>query len=418
MRDLATVCTVDKAWDLPDKDKVHGISMVENGYEAMVGKDIQPGNLVAFIQEGSLLPAEFDAEHNPIGTWAFLMNLKCYKENLNKYLIKVKKFKEIRSWGLVLRLEQIGLDEKTISKLKAGDDITDLLKIEKYEEEEEASPKKHTGFVHFLMSHPSTRWLGRILLKHNKTEAGSFPSQIISKSDETTIQNCKTIIERFAKSEGYTSCKMEGQSGTYLFEMKGKKPSFFYVCSRNIAYKAKCDNSYWKIAQKYDLKNKIYDYWKKTGKLLVIQGEQVGPGIQENIYGFEDLQLFVYKIVDAITKKQLSFDEMMSVCAELDLPTVPIIERGIIGEIMPDIDAAVEYAEKKYWKKFADGTIDYNYTPKAGEKLWKDYCQHEGVVVRTINFDKENGIGCSFKVKNIDYQVEGLKKISDLVRVS
>lgn len=31
MRDLATVCTVDKAWDLPDKDKVHGISMVENG---------------------------------------------------------------------------------------------------------------------------------------------------------------------------------------------------------------------------------------------------------------------------------------------------------------------------------------------------------------------------------------------------
>ena len=84
------------------------------------------------------------------------------------------------------------------------------------------------------MSHPSTRWFGRILLKHNKTEAGNFPSQIISKSDETTIQNCKTIIERFAKSEGYTSCKMEGQSGTYLFEMKGKKPSFFYVCSRNV----------------------------------------------------------------------------------------------------------------------------------------------------------------------------------------
>ena len=165
------------------------------------------------------------------------------------------------------------VDEKTINKLKAGDDITDLLKIEKYEEEEEASPKKQTGFVHFLMSHPSTRWFGRILLKHNKTEAGNFPSQIISKSDETTIQNCKTIIERFAKSEGYTSCKMEGQSGTYLFEMKGKKPAFFYVCSRNIAYKAKCDNAYWKIAQKYDLKNKIYDYWKKTGKLLVIQGE-------------------------------------------------------------------------------------------------------------------------------------------------
>lgn len=411
MRDLATVCTVDKAWDLPGKNKVHGISMVENGYEAMVGKDIQPGSLVVFIQEGALLPAEFDAEHNPIGTWAFLMALKCYKENLNKYLIKVKKFKEIRSWGLVLRLDQIGLDEKTISKLKAGDDITDLLKIEKYEEEEEASPKKQSGWIHFLMSHPTTRWIGRLFLKNTSAKKCGFPSEIISKSDETTIQNCKIMLERFAKSEGYTSCKMEGQSGTYLFDMKGKKPTYFYVCSRNLAYKAKCENDYWKIAQKYDLKNKIYNYWKKTGKLLVIQGEQVGPGIQENIYGFEDLQLFVYKIVDAITRKQLPFDEMMSVCAELELPTVPIIERGIIGDIMPSIDDAVVYAEQKYWKKNEDGTIDYNYIPKKGEKLWKDYCQHEGVVVRTTNFDKENGIGCSFKVKNCEYAEKGLSFI-------
>jgi len=414
MRDLASVCTVDKAWALEGKDRVHGISMVENGYEAMVGKDIQPGDLVAFIQEGALLPAEIDKDGNAVGTWAFLMNLKCYKPDLNKYLIKVKKFKEIRSWGLVLRLDQIGLNEKTINKLKAGDDITELLKIEKYEEQEEASPKKQTGLVHFLMKYKYTRWIGKIILNNKKSaKSGGFPSYIISKSDETTIQNKKYVTEKFADNEIYVTCKMEGQSGTYLFDKKGKKPTCFFTCSRNIAYRAKVSNDYWAIAEKYDLKKKILDYYKKTGKLLVIQGEQCGPGIQENIYGFKDLHLFVYTIKDAITGMQFGFEEMLSVCKELDLETVPVIGKFILKDVMPDLDTAVTFAEGQYWKPIGDGKVDYFYKPKKGEKLWKDYFQHEGVVVRTINYDKDKNIGDSWKIKNCEYAEKGLKFINE-----
>jgi hypothetical protein len=43
--------------------------------------------------------------------------------------------------------------------------------------------------------------------------------------------------------------------------------------------------------------------------------------------------------------------------------------------------------------------------------MWKDYFQHEGVVVRTSNYDKDNNIGCSFKIKNLDYASHTRPKI-------
>ena len=76
---------------------------------------------------------------------------------------------------------------------------------------------------------------------------------------------------------------------------------------------------------------------------------------------------------------------------------------------MPDVKTAESYAEKFYWKP--DSIL---YEPKENEKLWKDYLQHEGVVVRSMNYDKDSGIGCSFKVKNLEYQEKSLKSIFDI----
>ena len=410
MRDLASVVTIDKTWKLEGKDRVHGVSFKELGFEAMVSIDIKEGDLVAFIQEGSLLP------ETP--TWEFLRKLNCYNEAEKAFLIKVKKFKEIRSWGLCLKLSEIGLDENQIKKLKAGDDITALLGIRKYEPAEDASPTKgeskkaYPKWVKFCLSHSWTRWIGRIWQSKHQNKSGGFPSEIISKSDETQLENCKSVIERFGDELVYTSVKMEGQSGTFLLKMKGEKIDYFYVCSRNNAYTKPCTNDFWENAKGYDLERKVADYYKRTGKSLVIQGEQCGPGIQQNIYHFDKLRLFVYTIKDQSTGKQLPLDEMISVCQELGLETVPIIERDVkLKDIMPDISTAVSYAERSYFK-IVDGKLDANYKPKNGEKLWVDYAQNEGVVVRSMNYDKDSHNGISFKVKNIDYQEKGLSKIA------
>ena len=205
MRDLASVCTIEKVWALEGKDKVQGASFKENSYEVMVSKDIQPGMLVAFIQEGACLPV--------CKTWEWLRK-RCYRENLNGkegFLIKAQKFSGIKSWGLAVPLNELGLDETVYKKFKAGDNLEEVLGIWKYEPEEDASPrtsskKAYPKWVKFCLSHVLTRWIGRIWQKCHQKSAGGFPTDLISKSDETTIQNMKGVLEKFAESKVDITC--------------------------------------------------------------------------------------------------------------------------------------------------------------------------------------------------------------------
>ena len=414
MRDLASICTIEKVWPLEGKDRVQGASFVENGYEVMVSKDIQPGQLVAFIQEGAILPVR--------DTWEWLRK-RCYRENLNGFngfLIKPQKFAGIKSWGLAVPLAELGLEESVYSKFKAGEDITELLEIHKYEPEEDASPTKgeskkaYPKWVKFCLSHLLTRWIGRLWQKKHQNSGGGFPSDIVLKSDETTVQNMPSAIEKFADDLVYISVKMEGQSSTTCFDpKKSKKDGLFYVCSRNNAYKLKCNNDFWNYCVNNGMEKKLRDYYKKTGKLLAVQAEQCGPGIQNNIYNFKSLKWFVYLMTDIITGNQLNYDEMVLACKDLGLTMVPVIVANVkLKDVMPTLSAAVEYAEKSYWTLDENGELIQNYQPKEGEKLWVDYFQNEGVVVRSMNCDKKKNIGLSMKIKNIEYSEKSLGGIS------
>ena len=413
MRDLASICTIEKVWPLEGKDRVQGASFVENGYEVMVSKDIQPGQLVAFIQEGAILPVK--------DTWEWLRK-RCYRENLNGFngfLIKPQKFSGIKSWGLAVPLAELGLEESVYSKLKAGEDITELLEIHKYEPEEDASPTKgeskkaYPKWVKFCLGHLLTRWIGRIWQKRHQNSGGGFPDHVLLKSDETTVQNMPFAIEKFADELVYISAKMEGQSATICFDpKKTKKDGLFYVCSRNNAYKIKCNNDFWNYCVNNGMEKKLRDYYKKTGKLLAVQAEQCGPGIQNNIYNFKSLKWFVYLMTDIITGNQLNYDEMVSACKDLGLTMVPVIVANVkLKDVMPTLSAAVDYAEKSYWTLDENGELIQNYQPKEGEKLWVDYFQNEGVVVRSMNCDKKKNIGLSMKIKNIDYASHNLGEI-------
>ena len=417
MRDLASICTIEKVWQLEGKDRVQGASFVENGYEVMVSKDIQPGQLVAFIQEGAILPVK--------DTWEWLRK-RCYRENLNGFngfLIKPQKFSGIKSWGLAVPLPELGLEEKIYSKFKAGDDITELLEIHKYEPEEDASPTKSVGkkaypkWVKFCLSHLLTRWIGRLWQKKHQNSAGNFPSELISKSDETTIQNMKGALQQYADEPVYITAKMEGQSFTVVPTFKRKKLTGAYVCSRNNAYKLEDKSLFWDMMRKYDIVGKMKQLWKTEHKAYILQGEQVGPTIQNNIYNFKENQWFLFTVKDFETRKQLNYTEMEKVAEIFGCNSVPVIETGVLKDILPDIDTAVNYTEKVCWMPIDDTKIEtFKASSTSKGKLWKDYFQHEGIVVRSVNYDKDNGVGVSFKIKNYGYSETGLSKISSLCR--
>ena len=415
MRDLASICTIEKVWPLEGKDRVQGASFVENGYEVMVSKDIQPGQLVAFIQEGAILPVK--------DTWEWLRK-RCYRENLNGFngfLIKPQKFSGIKSWGLAVPLAELGLEESVYSKFKASEDITELLEIHKYEPEEDASPTKgeskkaYPKWVKFCLSHLLTRWIGRLWQKKHQNSGGGFPSDLISKSDETTIQNMKGVLQKYADEKVVITAKMEGQSWTVVPTFKGKKLTGAYVCSRNNAYMVPDNSIFWNMMRKYDIVNKMKELWKTEHRAFILQGEQVGPGIQNNIYNFKENQWFLFTVKDFETLNQLSYTEMEKVAKIFGCKVVPAVDCGILKDIMPDINTAVAYAEKVCWIPINGTEIETYYNPAIG-KLWKDYFQHEGVVVRSFNYDKDKGIGVSFKVKNLGYAETGLPKIASLCR--
>ena len=320
-----------------------------------------------------------------------------------------------------MTLAEAGLKES----LKAGTDVTEELEIRKYEPAEDASPKaeKMPNWVRFCLKYKPVRWIGNIWLKlHQHKKSGHFPTEIIQKSDEMTIQNCKEIISGFSGKKAYVTAKMEGQSAT--MSLDPKKKYSFYVCSRNNRFDSVSSRSkdFFHTAEIYDVEKKLRAYLKRTGVLLVLQGEQCGPGIQGNIYDFDDNKLFIYRMkgLDGGKWVEYPYPKMKAIADELGFDCVPLVEVvddmgvkfNVVKTSVKDedgndidvcntaevIDSLVKYAEASYW---VPG--NWKYEPKANEKLWKNYLQNEGVVIKSEDYDKELGTGFSFKVKNCQY---------------
>jgi len=412
MRDLASIVTIETKNKMFEKDRICVVTFKELGYEAIVPVEHNVGDKMVFIQEGALLPVE--------ERWEFLRK-RCYLPAEDAFLIKPmtmgakddngQKGDKVKSWGLCVTLAEAGLPEN----LKAGTDVTDKLKIRKYEPAEDASPKKMPKIpriIKFFLKHKLTRWIGNIYMENRKRKfsKGNFPTEIISKSDEETIQNCKNVISMFPGTKAYITAKMEGQS--FTCSLDAKKKDAFYVCSRNNRFDKVDDTSkvFWATAERYDIANKLKAYLKKTGIRLMIQGEQVGPGIQENIYGYKQVQWFVFRMKGFENGQwvEYPYPKMHEVADKLGLNCVPLIETvEDMGSKFDSVDSLVKYAENVYWNKEAIIHI-----PTANEKLWKQYAQHEGIVVKSDNYNKERGTGFSFKVKNLAYAEKGLKEIA------
>ena len=219
MRKMASVVTIESVEKMFEKDRIVCAHMVENAYEVIIPNTFKVGDKMVFIQEGSVLP---ETE-----TWEFLRK-RCYNETWKGFIIKPmtmgkKEAKDengnpvagdrVKSWGLAVGLNECGLTDDQVKKLKAEDDITDLLNIRKYEPEEDASPKAgskkaYPKWVKFCLSHVLTRWIGRIYQKRHQNSSGGFPTNLVQKSDETTLQNMKGTLEKFAETRCYTSAKI------------------------------------------------------------------------------------------------------------------------------------------------------------------------------------------------------------------
>ncbi len=332
MRKLASIQKIISLEPIKDADFIEKANVL--GWELIVKKgEFKVGDLCVYIEIDSIVP--------DVPAFQFLKN--------KNFRIKTIKMKGTYSQGIALPLSIIkevsGFNPDYLN-LKEEEEVTDVLKIKKYDpelEEEmrtEISQKKKTKFQFYLWK--IKKFFG---FEKKKKDGNSFPSYLVPKTDETRISSIPGSLAKHSGKMAYIMEKLDGSSTSFIFfKTKGflSNPHIFYVCSRNLIKNMYDTNDKF---VKYAIENDIENKLKKYGKDIAIQGELTGPGIQKNPYKEEKHNFRVFRIYDLKRKEYYKFDEFILACADMGLTTVPILEESHI--IHTDVKRYVSDASGK-----------------------------------------------------------------------
>jgi RNA ligase (TIGR02306 family) len=277
-------------------------------------KEFNVGDKCIYFVIGSIFPETYDKT-------LFLQNKP----------LKTKTILGSVSQGLVAPLYWIYDFDNTIdlNSLLDGDDVTKIMNIKKVVHAEE------------------------ILQYKSDSTNIHFPS-FIQKTDEERIQNCPHILDKLVDKEIVITRKEDGCSCTYFFN-----ENKFGICSRNyqLLTVQKGGEHYFLMEKKYDIENKM----RELGKNIAIQGEIIGPKISGNRMKLSSLSFKVFNIYDIDTGSYLDYDQVISICAELNLEKVLEIYKGIMNEEFNSVKKLLEFVETvKYYddpKGFAEGIV-------------------------------------------------------------
>ena len=330
-RKLASVQKIKAIKPIEGADRIEIVQVLNWDCVASKG-EYQVGDMVIYFEIDSLLP--------DIPAFEFLKG-SSWSQKLNKYKIRTHKFRGQISQGLVIPIRQLTeiynqINKSALSSIDydEGDDLTALLKIEKYE------PPVSNGPLGDIINH---EWY-------------------VPKTDEERIQVCaENVLPEYMKSEQgdwYTSVKLDGTSCTAgLFE------DAFLIGGRNQWYKD--DNMYTTTVRKYITEEKLRAYQETTGMYVVFQGELCGPGIQCNRLGLKEKDWFIFNVFTSDTGKMDSYTKcdllnMLNICEYFGLKTVPLIpfEAKFDFKTTTDIDETVEnllkYVDSIKYRTFFD----------------------------------------------------------------
>lgn len=277
MRKLASIQRVLDVKPIPNADFIVAYKVL--GWDIIGKKDeFERGDLVVYLEIDSWVPHDLAP---------FLSNDRVPKtfNGISGNRIKTIKMKGQISQGLLLPLSVLnGLDVN----LEEGYDLTEVLGIQKWEPPIDVSLRGNVR--------------------------GSFPTHLVPKTDAERIQNLgmNTIWnDTYEVTE-----KLDGSSMTVLYH-NGES----MVCSRNLALKPSDGNAYWTAVWKYDIINGLMSLERN----LAIQGEIIGPKIQQNRYNSSDIRFYVFNIWDIDKQCYLSSLERQWICSKINLEHVPII---------------------------------------------------------------------------------------------
>ena len=297
-RKLATIRRISDIKPIEDADKIE-LAIVD-GWQVVVKKgEYEKDHLCVYCEIDSFIPTEVASFLTKEG-----------KEPSEYNGVKGERLRTVRlrkqlSQGLLLPLT-------CLPELVYGDDndVTDLLGIQKWER---PVPAQLAGQVR-----------------------GNFPS-LVPKTDQERIQNLSQEYESIKQDTWSVTEKLDGSSVTFYLDAEDQ----FHVCSRNLDLKEDENNSYWKVAKKYNIEELMR---RNSMQGLAIQGEMIGEGIQGNQYK-TTLDFYVYDLYNTRTGEYILPIQLKATCERLGLNHVPILSDVTVFD-MP-MEKLLTWAEGK-----------------------------------------------------------------------
>lgn len=128
--------------------------------------------------------------------------------------------------------------------------------------------------------------------------------------------------------------------------------TFFYcdgkfgVCSRNIWLRKEDNSAYWEVARRFQLEETVRALKNElSAKKVVIQGEIIGQGIQENKYKISGYDFYVFNII--IDGIKLDQNAVEILCRKHNLKVVPAILKDYVIPQSFEIHDLVNVAKGK-----------------------------------------------------------------------
>jgi RNA ligase (TIGR02306 family) len=336
MRKLASIRKIDELNPIEGADKIEVATV--GGWKVVAQKGLyNVGDLAVYFEIDSWIPSTVAPFLTKAGHYPKVF------EGVEGERLKTIKLRGQISQGLLIPISELckivpGFEDITT---EIDDmDVTELLGIKKWEKP------------------MSAQLAGQA--------KGNFPSRI-PKTDQERCQNLKKEITQAneAGTKFEITEKLEGSSMTCYLMANDEGVQEFGVCSRNLNLKETEGNSFWSTARAESIEEKM----RTQSVNFAIQGELIGPGIQDNIYGLSKLEFYVFDIYDIAQGKYLNPEDRRKMVADMGLKHAPVIVAS------GDLYDTLGISDIEQLIKFADGKSVVGFTGHL----------REGVVFKEVN---------------------------------
>lgn len=277
MRKLASIRAITSVTPIDGADAIEAVRI--DGWQCVAKKgEFLPGDACVYFEIDSFLPAS-----NPAFDFMAARGKQKDAQGTEGYRLRTIKLRGTLSQGLALPLTAFFCDAPLPPE---GSDVSEMLGVTKWEP-------------------PIPACLGG-------EAKGAFPGWI-RKTDQERIQNIPGVLASDLDYEA--SIKLDGSSMT-VYHRDGDTG----VCSRNLDLRETDGNTFWKVARRYGLPDKLSGIGN-----IAIQGELVGPGIQGNQEKLTTHNLYVFDVWLIDEQRYATQTERISIVEKLGLPHVPIL---------------------------------------------------------------------------------------------